>query len=557
MKTIRDVKQDIRLMRLGFGMLALLLVGGWGASSYHDYRLETKDILDRLIVEIDHHLEASESHAANDLSHAASLLRAMSQSHAVRSLLAGDSGADVYAGLSMAFDPIASHVVEFRLLDASGFERARLGKGGDSRLNFSGSEALVSRATSVCYLAARKIPVGSVYLAPLSAPGQFDGSTADLILPLMRIAMPVDSEADGGRKGLMVLFLDARSLYWRHVASPLPERISLRYIDTGFVYRLHDGNVDVLADDSAVSGADGLLRQRDIRPADWLTLDGPQRSLVWHFSEGVSEAWMQQRLQVVESRAWAVWIIGSVLILLLVTGMTISRRAALLADDERQRLLGEVKGLSQRLITAHEDERSALARVLHDDVAQALAAVQMRLGGLAQDCEGDGCDAADRVRGEESYIGKVMDALRGQLRLLRPPELDALGLRGALFGLLDEMQRLHALQIDAQIDASLDGLDGAQSMGIYRLVQETLSNIQRHAEASRVMLTLTLNSARIHLLIEDDGCGFEVGNTASGFGIVGMREQVALLDGEMLLDSLPGGGTRLHVHMAARPGDYS
>jgi len=303
--------------------------------------------------------------------------------------------------------------------------------------------------------------------------------------------------------------------------------------------------------------APGLHEDREVHPAAWLPLVESQQHLVWRLSEYFPDSAIDARLRGKQHEAWAMWAVGMVWMLLLLAGMAVSRRRVAIADAERARLLSEVHGLSQKLITAHEDERSALARVLHDEVAQALAAVQMRLGGLAQDCEGDGCDAADRVRGEEVYIGKVMDALRGQLRLLRPPQLDALGLRGALFGMLDEMQRLHALEVDADIDESLDVLDGAQSMGIYRLVQEALSNIQRHAAASHVFLRLNLKSARIHLIIEDDGCGFELNKKTAGLGLVGMREQVALLDGEMQLDSLPGGGTRLHVQMAAHPGDFS
>jgi len=558
MEKTSEVQLAIRQLYLGLVITGLLLGGLWGGLCYGWYDVQRKEIVSSAKVEIAHHLEAGESHALNDLNQIIALLRALSMSHDIHSLLVGKPEKDAYEDLRTTLSSILSHMTEFRLLDETGMERLRMSHAGDMGIQFHAPGELVSRASSDCFRMARSIPFGSIYLAPLST-GAPMHETGSLKLPQLRIAMPIeiDDLQAGHVKGLMVIFIDGRQLFWHHVSSPLVGGESERWIDEGFVYRISGGEAEVVAQKDYAGGKEMLRKEKTLRLAGLLPLDASQQSLVWRFSESLPDLWLHGHMQVILFEAWVVWGAGSVWMGLLLIGMATSRRAALLADAERLRLLGEVKGLSQRLIAAHEDERSALARVLHDDIAQSLAAVQMRLGGLAQDCEGDGCDAANRVRGEEVYIGKVMDALRGQLSLLRPPQLDALGLRGALFGLLDEMQRLHAMEVDAQIDVSLDGLEGAQSMGIYRLVQEALSNIQRHAEASRVMLKLTLNSARIHLLIEDDGCGFDVSQKAAGFGIVGMREQVALLDGEMLLDSLPGGGTRLHVHMAARPGDFS
>ncbi|MDQ6966874.1 MAG: sensor histidine kinase, partial [Mariprofundaceae bacterium] len=468
-------------------------------------------------------------------------------------LLSGGVDADAQQDLLAVLAPVLSHIVEFRLLDASGMERLRLTRAAGGGLRFVGSEVLVSRASSACFLSALGISPGYIFLAPLSAGVQLQAGET-MQLPVLRIAMPVEAAVEGQPAGLMVFFLGGMDLYWLHVESPLPPHDSLRRIDDGYVYNKRADGVDVLPVLEWPKPAPGLNHQREFRPAAWLPLGEGQQQLVWHFGVNLPDSVVDVRLQGWELETWAVWAVGVVWIGLLLAGMAISRRSALLADADRQRLLIEVKGLSQRLMTAHEDERRALARVLHDEVGQALAAVQMRLGGLAQDCEGDDCDAAERVRGEELYIRQVIDALRGQLTLLRPPQIEAIGLRGALLALLEGMQQQDGLEIDTEIDPAVDKLDSEQAMLVYRLVKEALINIQRHAAASRAVLHLKMQSGHLDMCIEDDGCGFDMQQKASGFGLIGMREQAELLGGELHVDSSPGGGTRLRITTPAGPG---
>jgi len=496
-------------------------------------------------VEIEHHLEASEAHVVEHLSQAAILLRALANSHSMQSLLFNGSDADAKLDLKDVFSPLVSHIEEFSLLDASGMERLRLRRGEGGGMQYLPSEELVLRASSACFQAASDIPAGHVYLSPVSVPSSAHTDDTHL-LPLLHIAMPVNSDKAGdGAASLMVLSFNARDLYWHHAMSPLPGSGSLRRIEDGFVYQLKGDQVEVLRQQGLPDERRVLRQERVVHPAAWLPLDVSQQQIAWHFSEGLPEDWLMAQLHGEEVAAWAVWSVGSVWMLLMLVLLANSRRNSLLADDERQRLLVKMKGLSRRLISVHEDEQRMLARVLHDDVGQSLTAVQMRLAGLAMDCEGDGCDAAARVREEEAYIAKMIETLCSELRKIKPPELEALGLRGALLSRLEEMSRQLGLEVEADIAATVNELDDLLSLAIYRLVQETLTNTVRHAAASSVRLRMGVQDGWVECLIEDDGCGFDVTQASNGFGLIGLRERVESLGGRMTMNSAPGEGTRL------------
>jgi len=503
-------------------------------------------------VEVAHHLEAIEYHVANELNHVTALLRALSQSQAIKALVISGTQMDSRDSLSTAFAPILSHIVDFRLLDASGMERVRLTM-ADGRARFVSQEELVSRANSVCYLAASVMPAGQVFVEALSVPEQVhDGSS--LLLPLLRISMQVGGE-DGGRPvGLMVLFLNARSLFWLNSLSRLPSHDSQRRVDPGYVYVLRNEAVEVLKDDDSARYSSGLNLQRDVRPVSWLPLVAAQRDIIWQFSEHLPPAWSDAYLQRDAEQAWVLWGVLGLMTTLMLIAIAISRRNSLLADNERQRLLVEVKGLSKRLIRVNEDERRSLARVLHDEVGQVLASLQMRLNVLAEICEQDGCEASKSIRTEQKHLQQVIEALRGQLRLLRPPHIDAIGLKGALLSLLDEIRSSAGLELESEIDADVDKLDDETAVRLYRVIHEAVWNIMQHADAAHVRVHLSLREGRIHCLIEDDGEGFDPQENYDGFGLTGMRERVELMGGSMQLVSKAGSGTwvRLDIPLVVR-----
>lgn len=203
-----------------------------------------------------------------------------------------------------------------------------------------------------------------------------------------------------------------------------------------------------------------------------------------------------------------------------------------------------------RLLRSREEERARLARDLHDGPLQALIGLNLQLG-LLQPQLADSAALKD-MRIE---VRSLLADLRGVCSELRPPMLDTLGLAAALRSLAEDWsaQAGVAVHLDLPDLAALPPLPGDTAVNLYRVVQEALTNVAKHAGARQVSLCLVNEEAALRLTIEDDGRGFnppgEIGElTTSGhFGLVGLRERVNLIGGQLSLDSAPGRGTRLQV----------
>ncbi len=211
------------------------------------------------------------------------------------------------------------------------------------------------------------------------------------------------------------------------------------------------------------------------------------------------------------------------------------------------------QGLSRQLIRLQEDERKSLARDLHDEIGQSLTAIHADASAILND------DIPPSVRDSASAIVTVsrhmMELVRQLLNRLRPDTLDKLGLRVALQDLHGDWQRRNPLiQSELQISGELDGLSEAVTITAFRMVQECLTNITRHAGASKVSIGVVRGEDSLAILVEDDGQGFNP-ERAQGFGLAGMRERIEGLGGEFELDSAFRHGTcitvRLHCSVGA------
>lgn len=236
-----------------------------------------------------------------------------------------------------------------------------------------------------------------------------------------------------------------------------------------------------------------------------------------------------------------------------------------LADREMERLtetfnamLDALGGYRQRLrdvaaraLNAEEEERKRIARELHDETAQALAALllRLRLARTAADAE-----TRDRLLTEiRDEIAVAIEGIRRFARGLRPPALDELGLVPALEAHARTLAESAGL--DIQIESSLpDGaLAPAAELGLYRIVQEALSNVVRHAAAGEARVHLSREHGAIVAVVEDDGAGFPVDEVmaadASGLGLFGMQERAAYLGGTVTIRSHPGRGTQVRAEV--------
>ncbi len=212
------------------------------------------------------------------------------------------------------------------------------------------------------------------------------------------------------------------------------------------------------------------------------------------------------------------------------------------AKDVEQR--NELERLSARLMDAQEDERRRIARELHDEIGQALGAIKLELAVVEQRLErGTGRELAD-VR---AMTDRALQSVRDLSRLVHPSMLDDLGLPDSAQSYLDYFSRRTG--IDTSLDvANVDGrLSPAVEVCAYRVIQEAVTNVGRHAEASSCHVRLEREADTLKVTVQDDGRGFDPGllNGADGLGLISLRERVTGLGGHLDIDSRTGRGTRV------------
>ncbi len=217
----------------------------------------------------------------------------------------------------------------------------------------------------------------------------------------------------------------------------------------------------------------------------------------------------------------------------------------------------ERAALATRLVDAEEETRRHIARELHDDLAQRLSALSAMAGTVAVAAGGDRPDIAAEARILTSAVSDTMRTLRATLSGLRPIELDDLGLAASLEGLVEDCKRRSAgaLSIALTIEAPLEQLSSTAAGHVYRIVQEGLTNVMRHAGARTVAIELRARSSdrpgsrqQLVLTVEDDGdAQGDPATPSAGLGLIGIRERALALGGRSELRLMPGRGHILTV----------
>jgi signal transduction histidine kinase len=190
---------------------------------------------------------------------------------------------------------------------------------------------------------------------------------------------------------------------------------------------------------------------------------------------------------------------------------------------------------------AAEAERRRWARELHDETLQGLASARLLLSSALE--RGDDDSVRETAAAVAAQLGHDAEALRALITELRPATLDELGLRPALESLVDRFATVEGLETTRRIELGNVRLDPDLETIVFRLVQEALSNVAKHAEATSVAVTVQRAELAVHVRVQDDGRGYDPGAETSGFGLVGMRERAALAGGTLTLESAPGGGS--------------
>ncbi|MQA75245.1 MAG: GAF domain-containing protein [Solirubrobacterales bacterium] len=209
-------------------------------------------------------------------------------------------------------------------------------------------------------------------------------------------------------------------------------------------------------------------------------------------------------------------------------------------------------------LDASEQERRRWARELHDETLQELGALQVIVEAMGD--AGVPARAGELLQRAADHIDRGVKNLEGLITELRPATLDELGVGPAVGTLVDRVGEISGLAIEAELELEHERREPAERLAaelesaIYRLVQEGLNNVVKHASAAAVYLRIVEEDGVVEVTVRDDGDGFDPASAGGGFGLVGMRERVALVGGSLAIDSEPGRGTELRAELPSRLG---
>jgi signal transduction histidine kinase len=221
------------------------------------------------------------------------------------------------------------------------------------------------------------------------------------------------------------------------------------------------------------------------------------------------------------------------------------------AEEALRRSKEELYEMATMSATAREQEKSRIARELHDELAQSLTALRMDVAWLGQRGAGADATSAAKLAAMETMLDRMVAATRRIAADLRPLMLDDLGLVPAAQWLVENFKERHGIACDIDIAPPDLELQDPQATAVFRIMQESLVNVARHAAASRVDITLSRANGEIRLRVSDDGRGFDLADPRkpNSFGLVGLRERAHLVDGRITIDSAPGRGTTIDVRI--------
>ena len=209
------------------------------------------------------------------------------------------------------------------------------------------------------------------------------------------------------------------------------------------------------------------------------------------------------------------------------------------------RLEAERRESASRALAAQEAERLRVAQELHDEIGQSLTAVLLELARAERQAPGD---LKEQLRGIQENVRESLDDARRIALELRPEALDDLGLAAALLVLADRFGEWAGVDIEQHVERPLPALSYEQELVLYRVAQEALTNVVRHAEARGAQLSLKRNGRRLELRIRDDGEGLQ-GAPAAGGGIRGMRERALMVGAQLNINERREGGVEVALDM--------
>ena len=210
-----------------------------------------------------------------------------------------------------------------------------------------------------------------------------------------------------------------------------------------------------------------------------------------------------------------------------------------------------LRDLSAQILTAQEDERKRISRELHDEIGQALTAINVSIAMLKRQGVSD-AGFQRNVAEAEQLLARTMETVHSFARELRPAMLDHLGIQSALRAHILDFTRRTGIRTELVAHPHLARLDEGRGEVLFRVAQEALNNVYKHAQATSVKIEFTSGDGFLDMEVRDDGCAFNVQSELAGesngrLGLLGMKERVRLVKGCLSIDSMPGKGTCVRV----------
>ena len=243
---------------------------------------------------------------------------------------------------------------------------------------------------------------------------------------------------------------------------------------------------------------------------------------------------------------------------LLIVGLIVNLRHRKLAEQALRQSQRELQTLAGRLISSQEEELSRLSREFHDDYAQRLAALAIEAGTLEIQAERSDSPLRERIVHVKGQLINLSDDIHALSRELHPAILKDLGLERALNALCRNFSDREEIEVGCHFEPVPEDIDPETALCVYRVIQEGLRNIAKHARARHVDIYLQSRGSRLQATIEDDGVGFEpkCARHTPGIGLASMRERVQFVHGEFTVESEPGHGTVIDLSVPLFRGDH-
>jgi len=222
--------------------------------------------------------------------------------------------------------------------------------------------------------------------------------------------------------------------------------------------------------------------------------------------------------------------------------------------EQSQHLQEQLRHLSRQLLLAQEEERKRISRELHDEIAQTLTGINVRLAALKTEATRNTKGLQNKIASAQRMVERSVDIVHRFARDLRPTVLDDLGLIPALHSFVKSFSKQTRVHVGLTVYAGVEQLDGVKRTILYRVAQEALTNVARHAQAGRVDVHIRKLPRSVSLTIKDDGKSFQVDRVLhpkrnKRLGLLGMRERVEMVGGSFTVESAPGKGTTIRAEI--------